>query len=404
VKEIRKQKTIAIVMENISYGGATTHLINLINSEKFHNFKFLIITNKNNNAKNQILKLSNKKLINLLTYTPFNIISTNSYILKSFFLILRPLFFFFSVFQMLILIKSNKFDILIGNCGGYGNFRTEMAAIIAGRILKKKLFLLIHHNYTKPLIWINLINLINIFLGKFLHGIIFVSHATKLSIKKNTNLLKYFQRKSIVIHNGVELKKIKKENINYFKSNKKIIKIGMLSRIERYKGQEDLIKAFNIMPENLKSRFKIFFIGTGKKEYISQINNEIEKLKIKKYFKFLNYLDIDSLSIIKNFDLIISLTRDFEAFGYSIAESLYAGVPVISTKVGGVGEYLNNNNSILIKPGDINALKKELIKFSYSKNNNLRNKRIKNGKALITKRFNSEIMAKKYLKYFLHIH
>ena len=86
-------------MENISYGGATTHLINLINSEKFHNFKFLIITNKNNNAKNQILKLSNKKLINLLTYTPFNIISTNSYILKLFFLILRPLFFFFFSFS-----------------------------------------------------------------------------------------------------------------------------------------------------------------------------------------------------------------------------------------------------------------------------------------------------------------
>ena len=358
MKEIRKHQTIAIVMENISYGGATTHLINLINSEKFRNFKFLIITNKNNNAKNQILKLSKKKLINLLTYTPFNIISANSYILKSFFLILRPLLFFISVFQMLILIKKNKFDILIGNCGGYGNFRTEMAAIIAGRILKKKLFLLIHHNYTKPLIWVNLINLINIFLGKFLHGIIFVSYATKLSIKRNTNLLKYFKRKSIVIHNGVELKKIKKENINYFKSNKKIIKIGMLSRIEHYKGQEDLIKAFNIIPENLKSRFKIFFVGTGKKDYISKINNEIKKLKIKKYFKFLNYLDIESLSIIKNFDLIISLTRDFEAFGYSIAESLYAGVPVISTKVGGVGEYLNNNNSILIKPGDINALKK----------------------------------------------
>lgn len=114
---------------------------------------------------------------------------------------------------MLQLLKKNKFDILVGDCGGYGNFRTEMAAIIAGRILKKKLFLLIHHNYTKPIIWENLINFVNIFLGKFLYGIVFVSYATKESIEQNTNLLKYFKRKSIVIHNGLELKKIKKKKL-----------------------------------------------------------------------------------------------------------------------------------------------------------------------------------------------
>lgn len=403
MKEISKLKTIAIVMENISYGGATTHLISLIRSGKFSNCKFIIITNKTNNAKNEILKLSKKRLIKLFSYNSLNINLVHNYLFKSFFLILRPLFFFFSVFQMFLLLKKIKFDILIGNCGGYGNFRTEMAAIIAGRILKKKLFLLIHHNYSNPIIWKNLINVINIFLGKFLYGIVFVSNATKLSIKKNTNLLRYFKRKSVVIHNGVELKKIKKKNINYFKSNKKIIKIGMLSRIESYKGQEDLIKAFNIIPENLRGRFEIFFIGTGEKEYIKAIKNQIKELKLKKYFKFLKYLNIDSLSIIKNFDLIISLTRDFEAFGYSIAESLYAQVPVISTRVGGVSEYLNNSNSILIKPGDINALKDELIKFSYNKNKNLRNKRIKNGKALITNKFNSELMSKKYFRYFTQI-
>jgi glycosyltransferase involved in cell wall biosynthesis len=403
VKEARKQETIAIVMENISYGGATTHLISLINSEKFRKFKLLIITNKTNNAKKTILKLSKNKFIDVLTYSSFNTILENNYFLKFFFLILRPLFFFFSIFQMLLLLKKNKFDFLIGDCGGYGNFRTEMAAIIAGRILKKKLFLLIHHNYTKPIIWDNLINFINIFLGKFLHGIVFVSHATKQSIKENTNLLKYFKRKSTVIHNGVELKKIKKKKINYFKFNKGIIKIGMLSRIEPYKGQDDLIKAFNIIPENLKSRFKIFFIGSGKKKYILKLNNEIKKLKIKKYFKILNYLNVDSLSIIKNFDLIISLTRDFEAFGYSIAESLYAGVPVISTKVGGVREYLNHNNSILINPGDIIDLKNKLIKFAINKKSDSINEKVKAGKRLILTKFNSEIMSQKYYKFFLQI-
>ena len=57
----------------------------------------------------------------------------------------------------------------------------------------------------------------------------------------------------------------------------------------------------------------------------------------------------DSRKIISNYDLLLSPTRDFEGFGLSIAESLSVGVPVISTKVGGVLDYLNNKNSILVK-------------------------------------------------------
>jgi glycosyltransferase involved in cell wall biosynthesis len=398
---VKKIKKIAVVMENISYGGATTHLINLLNSSKFRNYEILIITNKTNNAKKEILKLSKNKLVNLSTYNSLNAILVNNYFLKIFILFFRPIFFLLSIFQIFLILKKNKFEILLGNCGGYGNFRTEMAAIIAGKFLKKKLFLLIHHNYTKPILWENFINFLNIYLGKILDGIIFVSHATRLSIQKKTNLLKYLKGKSIIIHNGVELKKIKREKINFFNTNKKIIKIVMLSRIELYKGQQDLIDAFNILPENVKCKLKIFFIGSGKKRDIAELKDKIKKLKLKKYFRFSNYLSLDSLSIIKNFDLVISLTRDFEAFGYSIAESLYAGVPVISTKVGGVREYLNNNNSVLINPGDINALKDELIKFVYNKKNNLRNKKIKCGKKLITSQFNSEIMSKKYYKFFL---
>ena len=39
-------KKIAIVMENLKYGGATTHLLTLINNKKFKHTQFTIITNK----------------------------------------------------------------------------------------------------------------------------------------------------------------------------------------------------------------------------------------------------------------------------------------------------------------------------------------------------------------------
>ena len=82
---------------------------------------------------------------------------------------------------MIKIIKEIKFDILLANFGGYGDFRSEISGIIAAKILKNKnLFLLIHHCYTKPLLWNNLINkFLTSLIGSFVKGIIFVSDATK---------------------------------------------------------------------------------------------------------------------------------------------------------------------------------------------------------------------------------
>ena len=68
-------------------------------------------------------------------------------------------------------------------------------------------------------------------------------------------------------------------------------------------------------------------------------NTKIKSLKLMNKIKLLNYVNEDSYKIINNFDLLISATRDFEAFGYSIAEALFVKTPVICTNVGGVKEY-----------------------------------------------------------------
>ena len=105
----------------------------------------------------------------------------------------------------------------------------------------------------------------------------------------------------------------------------------------------------------------------------------------------------DSREIISNFDVLISPTRDFEGFGLSIAESLSVGVPVISTKVGGVMDYLNKKNSILIKPRNpkliANSLKLLCVRVRY-KNMALQ------GKKLIKKSFSADLMSKIYLSFY----
>ena len=98
-------------------------------------------------------------------------------------------------------------------------------------------------------------------------------------------------------------------------------------------------------------------------------------------------------------NVFFSLTRDFEGFGYSIAESLLAKTPVISTKVGGVVEFLNKDNSELIEPRDTKKITQILIKF-IKKRNYFKKKAIK-GKLLIQKKFNSNVMGENFYKFFL---
>ena len=71
----------------------------------------------------------------------------------------------------------------------------------------------------------------------------------------------------------------------------------------------------------------------------------------------------------KSVDIFFSLTRDFEGFGYSIAESLIAKTPVVSTKVGGTIEFLNKDNSELINSRDVKKISKILEKFSENRLN-----------------------------------
>ena len=86
-------KKIAIVMENLKYGGATTHLLTLINNKKFKHTQFIIITNKTNNAVKSILKSCNKNQVKIIYYHSLNITLSKSNFLKLFFFLLNHCYF-----------------------------------------------------------------------------------------------------------------------------------------------------------------------------------------------------------------------------------------------------------------------------------------------------------------------
>ena len=326
-----------------------------------------------------------------------NVIFFNNILFKLIFFILRPLLFLLSILQIYILLKNKKFDIFVSLCGGFGDFRSDFTSIIVAKILKYPIrSVIIQHCYTKPKIWGRLANVTNYFIARLCTSFIFISKATYKNIKNNTLIFKNKNIKYEIIYPGINTEKIKKK-VNLKKKGSSINAI-VISRIEYGKGHTDLIEAFKYLPKKVRQKYKVYFVGKGNPKFIKSLNKKISHLNLKNNFYFTGFINKDSREIISNYDLLLSPTRDFEGFGLSIAESLSVGVPVISTKVGAVLDYLNKKNSILVPPKNPKLLASSLKLFFYNKMKYKKKALV--GKQLIVKYYSADQMSKKYVKHF----
>ena len=398
----KKIKNIAIIWENVKYGGMNTFIENLINSKELKNIKINLITNKNNEGIQSLKNNIKNKNYKLITYNSFNVVNVNNYLIKLIFWTFRPLFLIASIIQTYLILKNNKPEIILATCGGYGNFRTDSTSLISAKFLNiKGRILNIHHSYTAPRMWNFFLKYIDKRIRNSSTNLIFNSKAVKLSVQNNTMLLNT-GKKSEIIHLGVSIYRSNQNRINLnriFKTKKKnTLKIGILSRVETGKGHYDMIEAFSRLSENMKKNFQVFFVGPLDANELKKINKNLKKLNLNKFFKVTGFLNCDSLHIIKKLDLVLSLSTSFEGFGLSIAEALMAKKPIVATKVGAVTEFLNNKNAKLINPGNINQRKFSLEDF-YKNKKKWKSKALIGHKTII-KKFTSEITAKKYIENF----
>lgn len=393
------KKNIIIVWDSIEIGGVDTYLFNLLSNKNFYKFDVYVLTNQNNKAYKYLKKkLSSFKNVHFLKYFSFFSISFENLVLKLFYFFLKPFLFLVSIIIFLYFFKKKNFYALIAQCGNYGNLRSEPAAIIAAHIIGiQKKIIVIHHKCEKSRIFMKSINgIINNIVNKFADRFVTVSQATKNSMKKNCNFFFKTKFNPKVIYNGLPDYNFTKKNYlkNIIKKKNKI-NICMLARINTSKGQEDLINLLIKYKNNMHlKKINFYLIGTGEKKYVNYLKNVCKKNRISNIF-FIGFLKKDSYKILASFDLCLSLTKDYEGFGLTIAESMLMGTPVLATKVGAVSELLNSRNGTLIKSGDQKELIKHLISYTKNKYKFIEKSII--AKNYIKKNFNSTIMAKKYL-------
>ena len=157
------------------------------------------------------------------------------------------------------------------------------------------------------------------------------------------------------------------------KKDPKICNLLFFGLIRPYKGVDYLIKAFNKIPENQISRYKLYIIGEAWENCNPE--KEIEKSRYKDKIIFVNkYVSDEEANRFFNMADVVVLPylRASQSGAAHIAVSY--GLPVIVSEVGGLKESMKDyKGAFFVEPKNTDELKKAMLK-AYK----IRDKRFKN--------------------------
>lgn len=181
---------------------------------------------------------------------------------------------------------------------------------------------------------------------------------------------------------------------------KKTYTIAVVGRITPIKGQIYFLKA---LVKILRSApfVKAWIIGgvsAGKHNYMEELEVWVRRLGLTHVVEFLgNRRDIPEL--LAKSDILVMPSIAEEAFGRVIVEAQASGVPVVSTKVGGVVEIIEDGkDGLLVYPKDHEGLADAVLKIL--KDPLLAQSLALNGRKKVEEKFSLEKMAQDTLKVY----
>lgn len=169
--------------------------------------------------------------------------------------------------------------------------------------------------------------------------------------------------------------------------------IGMVSRITPLKGHVDFIKAISILYRQIP-QLKVLIAGDAPKaKYREELELLTRRLGLSRTIEFLGAKE-DVPAVMGQLDVLVSATVTPEAFGRAIIEAQAAGVPVVSTRVGGVVDIIEDGrNGLLAAANDPGDLADKILKIY--KDNELAERLALEGRSRVEKNFDSETMTKR---------
>ena len=162
-----------------------------------------------------------------------------------------------------------------------------------------------------------------------------------------------------VIYNFVDVQRFNRKPIDAFKkvmapNGEKILLHA--SNFRRIKRVQDVVKIFHIVNKEIPS--KLLFVGDGPERATAE---ELSRqLGICDNVSFVGKQD-QMEDILAIADLFL-LTSEYESFGLAALEAMAAGVPVVSTNAGGLGEIMvDGKTGYMANIGDVETMSQQAL-------------------------------------------
>lgn len=206
-----------------------------------------------------------------------------------------------------------------------------------------------------------------LFIHRVLNSADVIIATTKSYAEKSPFLMGYMD-KIVVIPNGINIDDVSTP-LNRQESREKLglptdqqIILFFGSLVE-YKGPDVLLKAFKLVKKEFSS-VKLIFAGRG--HMISQLKTMTKQMDLEEDVIFTGFVEDGNKPVYyKSADIFcLPSTTMAESFGIVNLEAMAAGIPIVSSNLGGIPDVVKHGeNGLLAKPYDVKMVAENLIKL-----------------------------------------
>lgn len=280
---------------------------------------------------------------------------------------------------------------------------TLLGFIFAKLRFKKKKLIHVEHGSAFVKLESEFKNKLSYFYDKTIGKLIFKKADYVVAISKavkNFILENFVNDKDIpIIYRGLEIEKIESigEDKKIKEKFKNKIKLCFVGRLYKWKGVENIIKAYVDLPKDLKEKIILIVVGYGE---------DLERLKklagnyLNNGIYFTGKVDFEkAIAIVKASDIYIHSSYKGGGLSSSLLQAMCCGKAIVASPYEGADEVvIDGYNGILLKDNSPEEIKRGIIKLI--ENNNLRKIYGENAKNFIKENFNWKKSVKEYKKIF----
>jgi len=170
-------------------------------------------------------------------------------------------------------------------------------------------------------------------------------------------------------------------------------KLLWIGRFTQIKDPSLAVKVIKNLSKTEPDRFELTMVGEG--ELYEEVKQEAKNLPI----KFTGWMT-NPFETISAFDLLLITSRN-EGLPLVMLEAANLAKPTLSKNVGGISEFINDNQTGYLVDGGADEIAKKIVELSNNKSF-LRQTGI-NANKLLNEKFSVEIMAKNYQDLYLQL-